>query len=66
MLGEFMPRLALPLVVQLQFRVIQTEGHWNLGHRHGKNLETVVHLDNIVGVEAHVDVVMQSLVADKG
>jgi hypothetical protein len=65
MLGEFVPHLALALVVQVQLRIIQTEGRWNLGHWHGENLETVIHLDNIVGVEPHVDIVMQSLVTDK-
>ena len=66
MLGEFMPHLTLALVIQVQLRVIQTEGRWNLGHWHGKNLETVIHLDNIVGVEPHVDIVMQALVTYKG
>lgn len=66
MLGEFMPHLALSLVIQIELGVIKTEGGWNLGHWHRQHLETVIHLDDIVGVEAHVDIVMQSLVADKG
>ena len=66
MLGEFMPHLALALVIQVQLSIIQTEGRWNLGHRHWEDLETVIHLDNIICVEPHVDVVMQALVTDKG
>ena len=65
MLGEFMPRLALALVIQFQLRVIQAEGSWNLGHWHREDLETVIHLDNIVGVKPHVDVIVQALVTDK-
>ena len=65
MIGEFMPHLSLALIIQVQLRVIQTESSWNLGHRHGEDLETVIHLDNIVGVEPHVNVVVQTLVADK-
>lgn len=66
MFGEFMPHLSLTLVIQIEFGVIQTEGRWNLGHRHWEDLETIIHLDNIVGIEPHVDVVMQALVTDKG
>lgn len=66
MLGEFMPHLALALVIQIELGVIKTEGIWNLGHGHWQHLETVIHLYNIVGVEPHVDVVVQTLVADKG
>lgn len=63
--GEFMPHLALALIIQIELGVIKTEGGWNLGHWHWQHLETVIHLDDIVGIEPHVDVVMQALVADK-
>ncbi len=64
--GQLVTNLALALVIQIELGVIKTEGSWNFGHGHWQHLETVIHLYNIVGVEAHVDVVMQALVAYKG
>lgn len=65
LIRQLVPALARSLVVEIEFRIGQTERLGDLGHGHGDDLQRVEHAHRVPPREAQIDAVVLTLIRDK-